>query len=76
MTHKVFNKKKELNQNKKNITQQFYAIRRKYDDVKRKRFSFLHVNYLFCNDDRTEKRKIVTSTSQRSKLTSEIKQKK
>ena len=53
----MLNKKKELNQNKKNITQQVYATRRKHDDVKRKCFSFLHVNYLLCNDDRTKEEK-------------------
>ena len=49
-------KKKELNQNKENITQQIYVIRRKHDDVKRKCF-FFHVDYLLCNDDRTKKEK-------------------
>ena len=53
----MLNKKKELSQNKKNITQQIYAINRKHDDVKRRRFYFLHVNYLLCNDDRTKKEK-------------------
>ena len=57
MTYKVLNKKKELNQNKKNITQQVYATRRKHDNIKRKRFHFLHVNYFFCNDDRIKKEK-------------------
>ena len=57
MTYKIFNKKKELNQNKKDITQQIYVTRRKHDDVKRKRSFFLHINYLFCSDDRTKKEK-------------------
>ena len=57
MTHKMLNKKKELNQNKEDITQQIYATRRKHDDVKCKRFFFFHVNYLFCNDDQTKKEK-------------------
>ena len=57
MTHKVLNKKKKLNQNKKNITQQVYVTRRKHDDVKRKRSHILYVNYFLRNDDRTKKEK-------------------
>ena len=53
----MFNKKKELSQNKENITQQVCATRRKHDDVKRKCFFFFHVNYLLCSDDRTKEEK-------------------
>ena len=57
MTHRMFNKKKELNQNKKDITQQICATCRKHDNVKRKCFSFLYINYFLCSDDRTKKEK-------------------
>ena len=57
MTHKILNKKKKLNQNKKNITQQTHITRRKHDDVKRKRSYFFNINYLLCSDDRTKKEK-------------------
>ena len=53
----MLNKKKELSQNKKNITQQIYVTRRKHDNVKRNCSHLLQVNYLLCNDDRTKKEK-------------------
>ena len=57
MTHRMLNKKKELNQNKKNIAQQARATRREHDDIERKCFRFLFVNYLYCSSDRREKEK-------------------
>ena len=57
MINRMFNKKKELNQNKECITQQICVTRRKHDDIKRKRFYFLHINYLLCSNDRTIKEK-------------------
>ena len=57
MTHKMFNKKEKLNQNKENIAQQTRATRREHDDIERKCSHFLFINYLYCSDDRRKKEK-------------------
>ena len=57
MTHRMFSKKEELNQNKENIAQQARATCREHDDIERKCSHFLSINYLYCNNDRREKEK-------------------
>ena len=57
MTHRMLSKKEKLNQNKKNIAQQARATCREHDDIERRCFHFLSINYLYCSDDRREKKK-------------------
>ena len=57
MIYRMLDKEKEINQNKEDITQQVCATRRRHDDIKRRYSYFLHINYLLCSDDRTEKEK-------------------
>ena len=57
MTYRMLSKKEELNQNKEDIAQQTRATHREHDDIERKCFHFLSINYLYCSDDRREKEK-------------------
>ena len=57
MTHRMLNKKKELNQNQEDIAQQARATRREHDDIERKCSHFFFINYLYCSDDRRKKEK-------------------